>query len=35
MIARVPHLISIEEIEEVQAKPARRPRAATTPKAAE
>jgi large subunit ribosomal protein L30 len=35
MIARVPHLISIEEIEEVPAKPARRPRAATTPKVAE
>jgi large subunit ribosomal protein L30 len=35
MIARVPHLVSIEEIEEVKEKPARRPRAATTPKAAE
>jgi large subunit ribosomal protein L30 len=35
MIARVPHLITIEEIEEVAAKPARRSRAATTPKAAQ
>jgi large subunit ribosomal protein L30 len=35
MIARVPHLITIEEIEEATAKPARRTRAATTPKAAE
>jgi large subunit ribosomal protein L30 len=35
MIARVPHLITIEEIEEVPAKPARPLRAAKTPKAAE
>ena len=34
MIARVPHLVAVEEVPE-ETKPARRPRAASTTKAAE